>query len=54
MLGIFAALDQFTRMDAESIGQLPQRGHVRLDLIALGTGYGGAVQTRTLGQLLLS
>jgi hypothetical protein len=36
-------------MDAESIGQLAYRRHVRLDLIALGALDGGAVKTGTLG-----
>jgi hypothetical protein len=54
MLGIVAPLDQFTRMDAESISQLPQGGHVRLGLVALGPRYGGMSKTGALGQLRLS
>jgi hypothetical protein len=41
-------------MDAESIGQLSQRGHVRLGLVLLGTHNDGAVKTGTFGQLRLS
>jgi hypothetical protein len=41
-------------MDAESIGELAKRGHVRLDFIALDALDGGAVKTGTLGQLRLS
>jgi hypothetical protein len=53
MLGIAAPLDQFTRVDAESIGQLTHCGHVRLSFVALGPGNSGLGKTSTFGQLRL-
>jgi hypothetical protein len=53
MLRITAPLNQLTRMDAESISQLAQGGHVRLGQVALGALDGRAGKTGTLGQLRL-
>jgi hypothetical protein len=53
-LGIAAPLDEFTRMDAKGVSQLPHRSHVWLGFVALGPSDGGLGKPGTLGQLRLS
>jgi hypothetical protein len=53
VLGIVGPLNQVARVDAEGIGQLANRGHVRLGFVAFGPGYGGLGKSSALGQLRL-
>jgi hypothetical protein len=46
-------LNQFTRMDAEGIGQLAHGCHVRLGFVALSPRNGRLGKPSTLGQLRL-